>query len=92
MARVVGGLEAPFYKFESNNVEFKKFKNVFVQYAAKDGERDKQLRHFFDAYDRVRNEYVYAIEDDILITQTGNKNLSAQFPREIEEIEKILQK
>ncbi len=67
MARVVGGLEAPFYKFESNNVEFKKFKNVFVQYAAKDGERDKQLRHFFDAYDRVRNEYVYAIEDDILI-------------------------
>ena len=32
------------------------------------------------------------IEDDILITQTGNKNLSAQFPREIEEIEKILQK
>jgi len=67
MARVVGGLEAPFHRFEPNNVEFKKFKNIFVQYATKDGERDKQLRHFFDAYDRVRNEYVYAVEDDILI-------------------------
>ena len=32
------------------------------------------------------------IEDDILITKTGSKNLSAQFPREINEIEKILQK
>ena len=61
MARVVGGLEAPFHRFEPNNVEFKKFKNIFVQYATKDGERDKQLRHFFDAYDRVRNEYVYAL-------------------------------
>ena len=26
MARVVGGLEAPFHRFEPNNVEFKKFK------------------------------------------------------------------
>jgi Xaa-Pro aminopeptidase len=30
------------------------------------------------------------IEDDILVTETGHKNLSAAIPREIEQIEELM--
>ncbi len=67
MARVVDGLRSPFTILQEESVDHKRFKKSFRQMAAMDGFRSTQLRHFFDAYDRVRTEYVNKIDDKFLM-------------------------
>lgn len=67
MARVVGGLNAPFGNLQQSTMDYQRFEKIYRQLAANDTARATQLRHFSDAYHRVRAEYVHAISDKKLI-------------------------
>jgi carboxyl-terminal processing protease len=67
MARVFGGFSSPFAPNQENTPDFQRFKNIYGKIAANDGFRVTQLRHFSDAYHRVRAEYVHQIDDTTLI-------------------------
>lgn len=67
MARVFGGFNAPFARVQENTPDYQRFKKIYGEVAANDGLRVSQLRHFSDAYHRVRSEYVHKIDDATLI-------------------------
>jgi carboxyl-terminal processing protease len=67
MARVVGGLSSPFGSSQKYTPDYKRFKEVYTQLVADDLSRATQLRHFSDAYARVRSEYVNLTNDKKLI-------------------------
>jgi carboxyl-terminal processing protease len=67
MARVVGGLNSPFGYTQEYTPEYKRFKKVYTLLVADDLSRATQLRHFSDAYFRVRSEYVNLTDDKTLI-------------------------
>jgi carboxyl-terminal processing protease len=67
LARVVGGLNSPFGYSQEYTPNYKRFKEVYTQLVADDLSRATQLRHFSDAYSRVRSEYVKLINDEKLI-------------------------
>jgi len=57
------------------------------------GEEDAEMRSFLEAIGPVFEKYVnigVRIEDDVLITQTGNEILTASVPKEIDEIEAMM--
>ena len=56
-------------------------------------EEDAEMRSFLEAIRPVFEKYVnigVRIEDDVLITQTGNEILTASVPKEIDEIEAMM--
>lgn len=67
MARVFGGFSSPFAAAQENTPDFQRFKKIYQQVAANDGSRVTQLKHFSDAYQRVRAEYVHQVDDGTLI-------------------------
>ncbi|MEE2999476.1 MAG: S41 family peptidase [Pseudomonadota bacterium] len=67
MARVVGGLSSPFQYTQNPTPEYQRFKKIYFQMVANDSTRIVQLRHFSDAYNRVRAEYVHKVNDEVLI-------------------------
>ncbi len=67
MARVFGGFSTPFAGTQENTPDYQRFKKIYGEVAANDGFRVTQLRHFSDAYQRVRAEYVHQIDDKTLI-------------------------
>ena len=67
MARVVGGLGSPFGPSREYTADYQRFKKQYVQVAINDMSRASQLRHFSDAYLRVRSEYVHVLNDKLLI-------------------------
>ncbi len=67
MARVFGGYSSPFARFQENTPDYKRFKKIYSEVATNDGFKAQQLRHFSDAYHRVRREYVHNLEDNVLI-------------------------
>jgi carboxyl-terminal processing protease len=67
MARVFGGISSPFARTQENTPDYQRFKKIYGEVAANDGFRVTQLRHFSDAYHRVRAEYVHKIDDKTLI-------------------------
>ncbi len=72
MARVFGGFNAPFARSQENTPDYQRFKKIYNKVAANDDFRVTQLRHFSDAYHRVRAEYVHQVEDKILIDAAIN--------------------
>ena len=67
MARVVGGLGSPFGPSREYTADYQRFKKQYAQLANNDMSRASQLRHFSDAYLRVRSEYVHVLNDKLLI-------------------------
>ncbi len=67
MARVFGGFNSSFSRSYENSADYQRFRQIYNKYAAKDGNRIQQIRHFSDAYIRVRSEYVHKIPDKKLI-------------------------
>ena len=67
MARVVGGLGSPFTYTHVSAPDYQRFKKIYLKMVANDSSRIVQLRHFADAYDRVRTEYVHELKDKQLI-------------------------
>ena len=67
VARVFGGFTNAFTADEKSAESVETFRQLFDQYAKRDSSRNQQLRHFRDAYLRVRQEYVQSIDDAVLI-------------------------
>lgn len=67
MARVFGGFNSSFNRSHENSSDYLRFKQIYNKYAVGDGDRVQQMRHFSDAYQRVRSEYVHQIPDDKLL-------------------------
>ena len=67
MARVVGGLSLPFSNSQELPKNYKRFEDIYFELAADEPSRAIQLRHFSDAYTRVQREYVYAVNNDVII-------------------------
>ena len=67
MARVVGGLGSPFGYSREYTADYQRFKKQYAQLTIKDISRASQLRHFSDAYYRVRSQYVHVTNDKLLI-------------------------
>ncbi len=77
MARVFGGFNSSFSRSHENTADYQRFRQIYNKYAGRDGNRVQQIRHFSDAYQRVRSEYVHQIPDSELINAaiTGIKKL-----------------
>ena len=58
---------------------------------AKEEDMDAFLKEIKPVFDRYKPLGI-RIEDDILITEDGNENLSAKAPRTVKEIERLMRK
>jgi len=61
VARVFGGVGPGAGSSLSKGPDYDKFRKVFVEATNDDGTREQQLRHFNDAFLRVRRDYVHNI-------------------------------
>ena len=66
MARVVG-LDFSFSHSYENTPEFREFLDVYNQFASRGRTRRQQIKHFSDAFDRIRQEYVNVTNDGNLL-------------------------
>ena len=66
-ARVFTGLDLGFSRNYEKTPDFQRFKEVYDEYASNDGARDQQFRHFSDAFDRIRSDYVHMTDDQKLL-------------------------
>lgn len=68
LARVFGNLsEIAARDAAMRSPDFQRFQQVYDKYATESQDRDRQLRHFTDAYTRVRDEFVQSLTDQQLI-------------------------
>ena len=67
MARVFGRFDVSFTRPYENTQEYKEFKRMYDKYASRNGTHSQQLKHFSDAFNRVRTEYVQVTDDSKLL-------------------------
>jgi len=68
VARVFGGVGQGAGSTVSKGPDYEKFRNFFVESTIDDGSREQQLRHFNDAFLRVRRDYVHEVSPPQLLT------------------------
>jgi len=68
VARVFGDVGGSSSVSISKGPDYEKFRKVFVESTVDDGTRDQQLRHFNDAFLRVRRDYVSDVNPGELLT------------------------
>ena len=68
VARVFSSFDAGFSHSYEKSPYFIRFRKVYFEYSSKDGSRDQQLRHFSDAFNRIRSEYVHLTDDQKLLS------------------------
>ncbi|MDA0239069.1 MAG: S41 family peptidase, partial [Proteobacteria bacterium] len=67
MARVFGLDGISFPDATDKSSEFQRYRQAYDKYATADGEHEAQLRHFADAYLRIRSEYVRTLTEKELV-------------------------
>ena len=67
MARVFSGFDVSFTRPYENTQEYQEFKRMYEKYASRNGTRSQQFKHFSDAFNRVRTEYVQVTDDSKLL-------------------------
>ncbi|MAI12153.1 MAG: hypothetical protein CBD27_10850 [Rhodospirillaceae bacterium TMED167] len=72
VARVFTGIDVGFSRTHEKSADFQRFRDVYYQYASDDGARAQQLRHFSDAFDRIRTDYVHQTNDQNLLIAAIN--------------------
>ncbi|MDG2033228.1 MAG: hypothetical protein P8J29_04765, partial [Rhodospirillales bacterium] len=72
VARVFTGIDVGFSRTHEKSADFQRFRDVYYEYASDDGARAQQLRHFSDAFDRIRTDYVHKTNDQNLLTAAIN--------------------
>ena len=65
VARVFGGMGPA--SSVSSGPDYDKFRKAFVASTSDDGTREQQLRHFNDAFTRVRRDYVHEVDQPALL-------------------------
>ncbi len=72
VARVFTGIDVGFSRTHEKSADFQRFREVYNKYASDDDARAQQLRHFSDAFDRIRTDYVHQTDDQNLLTAAIN--------------------
>ena len=77
VARVFTGIDVGFSRAHEKSADFQRFREVYNEYASDDGGRTQQLKHFSDAFNRIRTDYVHQTDDQQLLTAaiTGIQNM-----------------
>jgi carboxyl-terminal processing protease len=68
VARVFGSVGQGVGSPDSRGPDYQKFRKVFIEATNDDGTREQQLRHFNDAFLRVRRDYVHDVSQPELLT------------------------
>jgi carboxyl-terminal processing protease len=68
VARVFGGVGQGSNASVARSPDYEKFRRAFAEATIDDGSREQQLRHFNDAFLRVRRDYVYDVSTPQLLT------------------------
>ena len=68
VARVFTGIDVGFSRAHEKSPDFQRFREVYNEYASDDSGRAQQLRHFSDAFNRIRTDYVHETDDQMLLT------------------------
>jgi len=79
-ARVFSSFDLGFSRAHEKTADFQRFREVYNQYASNDGARDQQFRHFSDAFNRIRSDYVHVTNDQNLLAAaiTGIQKLEGR--------------
>ncbi|MDP6429213.1 MAG: S41 family peptidase [Rhodospirillales bacterium] len=67
MARVFGGFDLRSSHSVEANAGYEQFKARFAEVTLADGSRGQQLKHFADAFERVRDDYVHPTDEAKMI-------------------------
>ena len=80
MARVFSGFDVPFTRSYENSQDYINFRQIYGTYASKNGKRAQQLKHFSDAFRKIRNEYVREVNQEFLLSAAvdGIKKLNGK--------------
>ena len=68
VARVFGGFSSGPVSSLDGTPDFDRFRKAFITSTKDDGTRDQQLKHFSDAFLRVRRDYVHEVNQPDLLT------------------------
>ena len=67
MARVFPGFDIRFKRSLEASAEYERFKTRFGEVTQADGSQRQQLKHFANAFERVRDDYVHATDEAKMI-------------------------
>ena len=67
VARVFGGFDLRFKRSVEASADYEPFKTRFGEVTRADGSRSRQLKHFANAFERVRDDYVHATDEAKMI-------------------------
>ena len=80
LARVFSGFDVTFSRPYENSQAYRIFRRTYDEYALKNTIRMQQLKHFSDAFNRVRKEYLQEVDENHLLAAAveGIKKLNGR--------------